>query len=161
VRSEGTKRLTMEVTMLLDLIISRCRASVHADEEVKELVRGALEATKQEIAYLEELVEESERGSGRKAESQTAKDRRAEGRGPGEGTRMIAVAEEVKRDCAERTGFTLCTPVAPLQDREPPIGPITTPLRSRQRGAAYPHATLSVPSSRSWSRPEGKDFYVC
>jgi hypothetical protein len=61
----GTKGLTMEVTMLLDLIISRCRASVHADEVVKELVRGALEATKQEIAHLEELVEESEPGSGR------------------------------------------------------------------------------------------------
>ncbi len=48
--------------MLLDLAISRSRASAHADEEVKELVRGALEATKQEIVHLEELVDESEQG---------------------------------------------------------------------------------------------------
>ncbi len=54
--------------MLLDLTISRCKASAYADEEVKELVRGALEATKQEVAYLEELVEESERGSGQSQE---------------------------------------------------------------------------------------------
>ncbi len=62
---------------------------------------------------------------------------------------MIAVAEEVKRDCAKRTGLTLCTPVALLQDRELLIGLITAPLRSRQRGAAYPRATLRMPQSRS------------
>ena len=55
--------LTKAMAMLLDLAISRCRASGHADEEVKELVRGALEATKQEIVHLEELLEESERDS--------------------------------------------------------------------------------------------------
>ncbi len=49
--------MTEEVAMLVDLAISRSRCSVHADEEVKELVRGALEATKQEIAHLEELIE--------------------------------------------------------------------------------------------------------
>ncbi len=48
--------------MPLDLAISRCRTSGHADEEVKELVRGALEATKQEIVHLEELVDEREQG---------------------------------------------------------------------------------------------------
>jgi hypothetical protein len=64
VRLEGTERLRKEAAMPLDLAISRCRTSGHADEEVKELVRGALEATKQEIAHLEELVDKSERGSG-------------------------------------------------------------------------------------------------
>jgi hypothetical protein len=51
----------MEVAMLLDLTISRCRASGDADEEVKELVRGALEASKQEIAHIEKHVEEGDR----------------------------------------------------------------------------------------------------
>lgn len=55
--------MTKEVAMLLDLAISRSRCSVHADEESKELVRGAWEVTKQEIAHLEELIEESERGT--------------------------------------------------------------------------------------------------
>ncbi len=64
VRLEGTERLRKEAAMPLDLAISRCRTSGHADEEVKELVRGALEATKQEIAHLEERVDKSERGSG-------------------------------------------------------------------------------------------------
>jgi hypothetical protein len=77
VRPEGTKMLTKETAMLLDLAISRCRVSVHADEEVKELVRGALEATKQEIAHLEELVEESERDS---HQSQTVRPQRIGGK---------------------------------------------------------------------------------
>jgi hypothetical protein len=47
--------------MLLDLAISRSRAEGHADEELKEQIRAALEATKQEIVHLQELVEESER----------------------------------------------------------------------------------------------------
>ncbi len=47
--------------MLLDLAIARSRAEGHADEEVKEHIHGALEAAKQEIVHLEELVEESER----------------------------------------------------------------------------------------------------
>jgi hypothetical protein len=62
-RSERTQRLTQEVAMLLDLAISRSRAEGHADEEVKEQIRGALEATKQEIVHVQELVEESERGA--------------------------------------------------------------------------------------------------
>lgn len=49
--------------MLLDLAISRSRCSVHADEEAKELVRGALEVTRQEISHLEKLIEESDRGT--------------------------------------------------------------------------------------------------
>lgn len=59
-RREAIRRMTEEVAMLLDLAISRSRCSVHADEESKELVRGALESTKQEITHLEDLVEESE-----------------------------------------------------------------------------------------------------
>ncbi len=60
-KSEHTQRLTREMAMLLDLAISRSRAEGHADEDVKEQIHGALEAAKQEIVHLEELVEESER----------------------------------------------------------------------------------------------------
>ncbi len=60
-RLERTQRLTREMAMLLDLAISRSRAEGHADEDVKEQIHGALEAAKQEIVHLEELVEESER----------------------------------------------------------------------------------------------------
>jgi hypothetical protein len=59
--------------MLLDLAISRSRAEVHADEEFKEQIHGALEATKQEIVHLQELLEESERGS---SQSQRMRPRR-------------------------------------------------------------------------------------
>ena len=58
---ERRQPLTQEVAMLLDLAISRSRAEGHADEELKEQIRAALEATKQEIVHLRELVEESER----------------------------------------------------------------------------------------------------
>jgi hypothetical protein len=61
VRLERTQRLTRDMVMLLDLAISRSRAEGHADEDVKEQIHGALEAAKQEIVHLEELVEESER----------------------------------------------------------------------------------------------------
>ena len=60
-RLERTQRLTRDMVMLLDLAISRSRAEGHADEEVKEQIHGALEAAKQEIVHLEELVEKSER----------------------------------------------------------------------------------------------------
>jgi hypothetical protein len=65
VRLERTQRLTREMVMLLDLAISRSRVEGYADEEVKEQIHGALEAAKQEIVHLEELVEESERVAGR------------------------------------------------------------------------------------------------
>lgn len=55
--------MTEDVAMLLNLAISRSRCSVRADEEVKKLVRGALEATKQESSHLEELIEESDWGT--------------------------------------------------------------------------------------------------
>jgi hypothetical protein len=61
VRLEPIRELTGEVTSLLDLAIARSRAHAFADEEVKELISGALEAAKQEITHLEELVEESSR----------------------------------------------------------------------------------------------------
>jgi hypothetical protein len=61
VRSEHTQRLTREMTMLLDLAISRSRAEGHADEDVKEQIHGALEAAKQEVLHLEKLVEDGER----------------------------------------------------------------------------------------------------
>jgi hypothetical protein len=61
---------------------------------------------------------------------------------------MIAVAEEVKSDGAKRTGPTLCTQVALLQDCELPIDSMTTALRTRQRGAACPRAALRVLQSR-------------
>lgn len=60
-RLEPIRELTGEVTSLLDLAIARSRAHAFADEEVKELISGALEAAKQEITHLEELVEESSR----------------------------------------------------------------------------------------------------
>jgi hypothetical protein len=60
-KSEHTQRLAREMMLLLDLAISRSRAEGHADEEIKEQIHGALEAAKQEIAHLEELVEDGER----------------------------------------------------------------------------------------------------
>jgi hypothetical protein len=63
VRSEPIRELTEEVVSLLDLAIARSRAHAFADEEVKELISGALEAAKQEITHLEDLVEESSRGA--------------------------------------------------------------------------------------------------
>ena len=61
VRLERTQRLTRDMVMLLDLAISRSRAEGYADEEVKEQIHGALEAARQEIIHLEELVEDGER----------------------------------------------------------------------------------------------------
>jgi len=43
-----------EVTMLLDLAISRSRGSILLDGRTKELVRGCLEAAKQELGQLAE-----------------------------------------------------------------------------------------------------------
>jgi hypothetical protein len=43
-----------EVTMLLDLAISRSRGSILLDDRTKELVRGCLEAAKQELGQLAE-----------------------------------------------------------------------------------------------------------
>jgi hypothetical protein len=63
VRLEPIRELTGEVASLLDLAIARSRAHAFADEEVKELISGALEAAKQEITHLEDLVEESSRGT--------------------------------------------------------------------------------------------------
>jgi hypothetical protein len=68
---EHTQRLTREMTMLLDLAISRSRAEGHADEEVKEQIHGALEAAKQEIVHLEELVRDGERVAGRSRRMQS------------------------------------------------------------------------------------------
>ncbi len=56
---EHTEEFTGEITSLLDLAIARSRANVFADEEVKEVIRGVLEGARQEIAHLEELLEES------------------------------------------------------------------------------------------------------
>jgi hypothetical protein len=44
-----------EVTMLLDLAISRSRGSILLDSRTKELVRGCLDAAKQELGQLAEL----------------------------------------------------------------------------------------------------------
>ncbi len=60
-RLEPIRELTGEVASLLDLAIARSRAHVSTDEEVKELISGALEAAKQEITHLENPVEESSR----------------------------------------------------------------------------------------------------
>jgi hypothetical protein len=43
-----------DVTMLLDLAISRSRGSILLDYRTKELVRGCLEAAKQELGRLAE-----------------------------------------------------------------------------------------------------------
>jgi hypothetical protein len=43
-----------EVTMLLDLAISRSRGSILLDGRTKELIRGCLEAAKQELGQLAE-----------------------------------------------------------------------------------------------------------
>jgi hypothetical protein len=43
-----------EVTMLLDLAISRSRGSILLDSRTKELVRGCLDAAKQELGQLAE-----------------------------------------------------------------------------------------------------------
>jgi hypothetical protein len=43
-----------DVTMLLDLAISRSRGSILLDGRTKELVRGCLEAAKQELGQLAE-----------------------------------------------------------------------------------------------------------
>jgi hypothetical protein len=71
VRLEHTQRLTREMAMLLDLAISRSRAEGHADEEVKEQIHGALEAAKQEIIHLEELVRDGERVADRSQRMQS------------------------------------------------------------------------------------------
>ena len=73
---ERTQRLTRDMVMLLDLAISRSRAEGHADEDVKEQIHGALEAAKQEIVHLQELVEE-----------RNGEPTRARGCGPGESAR--------------------------------------------------------------------------
>ncbi len=72
-RLEPIRELTGEVTSLLDLAIARSRAHAFADEEVKELISGALEAAKQEITHLEELVEESSRETPRQQRGRSQK----------------------------------------------------------------------------------------
>ena len=54
-RAPGTSP-TREAMLLLDLALSRSQADPCANKEVKELIRGALEAAKQEIAHLEDLI---------------------------------------------------------------------------------------------------------
>jgi hypothetical protein len=73
VRLEPIRELTGEVTSLLDLAIARSRAHAFADEEVKELISGALEAAKQEVTHLEELVEESSRETPRQQRGRSQK----------------------------------------------------------------------------------------
>jgi len=63
VKLAHTGEFTGEITSLLDLAIARSRANAFVDEEVKELIRGVLEGARQEIAHLEELLEESNRGA--------------------------------------------------------------------------------------------------
>ncbi len=54
--------------MLLHLALSRSQANPLTNREIKELIRGALEAAKQEIAHLEDLIgtNDSSSGNGRK-----------------------------------------------------------------------------------------------
>jgi hypothetical protein len=59
-----------EVTMLLDLAISRSRGSILLDERTKELVRGCLEAAKQELGQLAEPYDAAN-GNARKEEVTT------------------------------------------------------------------------------------------
>ena len=60
-RTEATK----EAFLLLDLAIARSQADRFADDEFKDLIRGALEAAKQEIAHLEGRTTASRLGTGR------------------------------------------------------------------------------------------------
>lgn len=60
-RTEATK----EAILLLDLAIARSQADRFADDEFKDLIRGALEATKQEIAHLEGRTTASRSGTDR------------------------------------------------------------------------------------------------
>jgi len=50
----GRQEALRDVTMLLDLAISRFRGSILLDSRTKELVRGCLEAAKQELGQLAE-----------------------------------------------------------------------------------------------------------
>jgi hypothetical protein len=50
----GKQEALGDVTMLLDLAISRSRGSILLDGRTKELVRGRLEAAKQELGQLAE-----------------------------------------------------------------------------------------------------------
>ena len=77
-RSEHTQRLTREMAMLLDLAISRYRAEGHADEEIKEQIHGALEAAKQEITHLQELVEDGRTRSRPKMQDAVTENHREE-----------------------------------------------------------------------------------
>ena len=52
--SSGRQEALEEVTMLLDLAVSRSRGSILLDGRTKELVRGCLEAAKQELGLLAE-----------------------------------------------------------------------------------------------------------
>ncbi len=75
---ERTRRLTREMEMLLDLAISRSRAEGHADEDVKEQIHGALEAAKQEITHLQELVEDRRTRSRPKLQDAATENQREE-----------------------------------------------------------------------------------
>jgi hypothetical protein len=75
---ERTQRLTREMVMLLDLAVSRSRAEGHADEEIKEQIHGALEAAKQEITHLQELVEDGRTRSRPKMQDAVTENHREE-----------------------------------------------------------------------------------
>ena len=49
----GRTEATKEAILLLELAIARSQADRFADDEFKDLIRGALEAAKHEVAHLE------------------------------------------------------------------------------------------------------------
>jgi hypothetical protein len=53
VRTVGRTEATKEAILLLELAIARSQADRFADDEFKDLIRGALEAAKHEVAHLE------------------------------------------------------------------------------------------------------------
>jgi hypothetical protein len=65
VRTVGRTEATKEAILLLELAIARSQADRFADDEFKDLIRGALEAAKQEIAHLEGRTTASRLGTGR------------------------------------------------------------------------------------------------
>jgi len=65
VRTVGRTEATKEAILLLELAIARSQANRFADDEFKDLIRGTLEAAKQEITHLEGRTTASRLGTGR------------------------------------------------------------------------------------------------
>jgi len=65
VRTVGRTEAAKEAILLLELAIARSQADRFANDEFKDLIRGALEAAKQEIAHLEGRTTASRLGTGR------------------------------------------------------------------------------------------------